>query len=88
MDKSDFMHFVNSVRCHCTIFMKTTRLNEDIDQAVRELCDIPPECTKVQFGNRIFIDQKKEHLTRKIDGINGLAAFIERLDKSGRVSFN
>ena len=27
MDKSDFMHFVNSFRWHCTILMKTTRLN-------------------------------------------------------------
>ena len=25
MDKSDFVHFVNSFRWHCTIFTKTTR---------------------------------------------------------------
>ena len=35
MDKGDFMHFVNSVRWHCTISMRTTRFNEDIDRAVR-----------------------------------------------------
>ena len=55
MDKSDFMHFVNSVGWHCTILMKT-RLNEDIDRAVRGVCNIRPECTKKQFRNRIFID--------------------------------
>ena len=60
MDKSDFMHFVNSVRWHCTIFMKTTRLNEDIDRAVRGVCDIRPEYTKMQFRNRNFIDLKKK----------------------------
>ena len=48
-------------------------------------CDLRPECTKMQFRNRIFIDQKKEHLTGKIDGFNGLATLIERLDKSGGV---
>ena len=56
MAKSDFMNFVNSVRWHCTLLMKTTRLNEDIDRAVRGVCDIQPECTKMQFRNRIFID--------------------------------
>ena len=40
MDKSDFVKFVNSVRWHCTILMKTTRLNEDLDRAVRGVCDI------------------------------------------------
>ena len=88
MDKSDFMHFVNSVRWHCTISMKTTRLNEDIDRAVREVCDIRPECMKMQFCNRFFIDQNKEHLIMKIDSFNGLAASFEQLDKLGRVSFN
>ena len=38
MDISDFMHFVNSGRWHCTISMKSTRLNEDIDRAVRGVC--------------------------------------------------
>ena len=38
-----FMHFVNSVRWHCTILMKFTRLNEDIDGAVRGAFDIRPE---------------------------------------------
>ena len=59
MDKSDFVHFVNSVPWHCTILMKTTRLNEDIDRAVRGVCEIRPECTKIQLCIRIFIDQKK-----------------------------
>ena len=54
MDKSDFMHFVNSVRWHCSILMKTTRLNEDIDWAVRGVCDIRPECTKMRGRNSIF----------------------------------
>ena len=54
MDKSDFMHFVNSVRRHSTISLKTTRLNEDIDRAVRGVCDIRPECTKMQFRNVTF----------------------------------
>ena len=88
MDKSDIMHFLNSVRWHCTILMKTTRLNEDIDRAVRGVCDIRPECAKMQFRNRISIDQKKEHRTGKIDDFNELARLFERLDKSGRVSFN
>ena len=30
MDKSDFVHFVNYVRWHCTILMKTARLNESV----------------------------------------------------------
>ena len=59
MDKSDLMHFVISVRWHRTILMKTTRLNEDIDRAVQGLCDIRPECSKMQFRNRSFIDMKK-----------------------------
>ena len=35
MDKSDLMHFVNSVRWHCTILKKTTRRKEDNDRDVR-----------------------------------------------------
>ena len=56
------MRWINVILCtlgHCTILMKTTRLNEDIDRAVRGVCDIRPKCTKMQFSNRIFIDQKK-----------------------------
>ena len=87
MDKSDFMHFVNSVRRHSTILMKTTRHNEDIDQALRGVCVFRPECTEMQFRNRIFVDKKKEHLTGKIDGFNELVTLFEGLDKSGRVSF-
>ena len=54
MDKSEFMHFVNSVRWHSTILMKTTRLKEDIDRDVRGVCDIRPECTKMQSRNSKF----------------------------------
>ena len=88
MDKKDFMHFVNSVRWYCTISMKTTRLNEEIDRAVWGVCDLRPECTKMQFSNRIFIDQNEEHRAGKFDGFCGLATLFEQLDKSGRVSFN
>ena len=88
MDKCVFMHCVNFVRWHCTISMKTTRLNEDIDRAVWGVCDIRPECTKTQFRNRIFIDQKKEHLTGKIDGFNDSATLFKRSDKLIRVNFN
>ena len=58
MDKSDFVNFVNSVRWHFITLMKTTRLNEDIDRAVRGVCDIRPECTEMQIRIRIFIDQR------------------------------
>ena len=57
--------------------MKTTRLNEDPDRAVRGVCDIRPECTKMQFRNRIFVDQKNEHRTVKIDNFNELATLFE-----------
>ena len=62
--------------------MKTTRLNEDIDRAVREVCDIRPDCTKMQFRIRIFMDQKR---TSDLDGFNRLATLFERLEESGRV---
>ena len=75
------MRFLNSVRLHGTILMKTTRLNEDIDQAVRGVCDIRQECAKMQFRNRISIDQKKEHRTGKIDDFKELETLFERLDK-------
>ena len=51
MDKSDFVHFVNSVRWHCTIFAKTTRFSGDIHRAVRGVCDIRPELTKKIISN-------------------------------------
>ena len=60
MDKSDFMYFVNSVRWHCTISMKTKIPNEDIVRAVRGVCDIRPEFTKMQFRKRNFIGLKKD----------------------------
>ena len=87
MDKSDVMHFVNSVQWHCTILMKTTRLNEDIDRAVRGVCDIRPECAKMQFRNRISIDQKKEHRTGNIDDFIELAWLFERLGQIGKGLF-
>ena len=56
MEKSDFMHFVISVRWHCTILMKTTGLNEGID--------FRPECTKMQCRNsKIFCDMGVGRLT-------------------------
>ena len=51
MDKGDLLHFVNSVRWDCTILTKTTRFNWDIDSAVRGVCDIRPEWTKMQVSN-------------------------------------
>ena len=63
MDKIDFMHFVSSVRWHCTILMNTTRLNEDINRAVRGVCDIRPEWTKRNF----VFEYLSEHLTKRID---------------------
>ena len=35
-----------------------------------------------------FRRSEKEHVTRKIDGFDGLATLFERLDKLGGVSFN
>ena len=64
MDKSDFMHFVNSVRWHCYILKKTTGLNEDIDRAVRGVCDSRPEWTKRNFVFAFC----SEHLTERING--------------------
>ena len=56
MDKNDFMHFVNSLRWHCTMLMKTTRLNEDIDRAVRGVGEFRPECPKKQSRNsKLFV---------------------------------
>ena len=60
MDKGDLMHFVNSVRWHCTIPMKTMRVNEDLDRAVRGVYDIQTDCTKKQFRNQNFIGLKKD----------------------------
>ena len=84
MDKSDFMHFVNSVRCHCTILMKTTGLNEYTERAVRGVCDFRPEWTNLNF----VIEFSSENLTERIDGFDGLVTLIERLADSGGVSFD
>ena len=54
MAKKDFMHFVNYVQWHCTIWIRTTRLMEDIDRAVRGIFDIRTECTKMQSQNSNF----------------------------------
>ena len=55
MDKSGLMHFVSSVLWQCTILMNTARLNEDINRAVRGVCDIRPECRQNAFRIRIFV---------------------------------
>ena len=49
MDKSDFVHFVNSVQWQCTNITKTTKFNGEIDRAVWGVCDIRPELTKRQL---------------------------------------
>ena len=56
VDKSDYMTFVNSVHWHCTILMKTTRIIEDILPGCpgRGVCDIRPECIKMQFEFEFF----------------------------------
>ena len=46
MDKSNFVHFVNSVRWQCNHFVNIARFNEDIDRTVRVVCDIRPEYEK------------------------------------------
>ena len=84
MDKSDFLHFVNSFRWHCTILMKTTGLNQDIDQAVRGVCDIRPEWSKCDFAFESLL----KHLTGKIDSFDELVTLIEQSDKSERVGFD
>ena len=84
VDMSDFMHFVTSVRWHCTILMKTTRLIEDIDRAVPGVCDIRPGWTKRNF----VFEFLSKHLTERIDNFYGLVTLIERLDESGGVSFD
>ena len=84
MDKSDFFRFVNSIRRHCTILKKTTRLNEEIDRAVRRVCETRPEWSKCNFAFEFL----KEHLFEKIDGFYELVTLGERSDKSGRVSSN
>ena len=66
MGKSDFMHFVKSVRWHCTILLNTARLNADIDRAVRGVCDIRPEWSKCNFAFEFLV----EHLTGKIVGFD------------------
>ena len=49
MDKSNFVHFVISVRLHCTIFTNLARFNGDIDRTVLRGCDNRPEWTKMQI---------------------------------------
>ena len=64
VDKKDFMHFVNSVRWHCTILMKIRGLKEDIDRTVRGVCDIRPDWSKCNFAFKFLL----EHQTEKIYG--------------------
>ena len=61
MDKSNFVHFVNSVRWHCTYFTNVARFNEDIDRTVRGVCDIRPERSKMQIQHvRVFNSEPSE----------------------------
>ena len=66
--------------------MKSTRLNEDIDRAVREYVTFNWNVRKCSYALE-FYRPEKEHLTWKSDGFNGLATLFERLDKLGRVGF-
>ena len=54
MDNGDFMYFVNSVRWHCAILMKTARLNEDFDWAVREYVRFDQNVSKCKFEFEFF----------------------------------
>ena len=67
--------------------MKTTRINEDIDRAVREYVTFDQNVRKHSFAFE-FLSTRKEHLTWKIDGFNRLATLFERLDESGKVGVN
>ena len=61
MDKSDFVHFVNSVRSHCADYTNIARFNEDIDRTVRGVCDIRPEWPKCNYCRlRIFSSEPSE----------------------------
>ena len=80
MDKSDFMHFVNSVRWHCNLLMKTTGLNEDIERSVREVWTFDQNVSKCKFEFEIFL----MHQTEKIDGFNQLELLIVHFDEFGR----
>ena len=64
--------------------MKTTGLDEDIDRAVRGVCEIRPEWSKCNFAFEFLL----EHLTEKIDGFYELVTLIERSDRSGGVGFD
>ena len=84
MDESDLMQFVNSVRWHCTVLMKTTRLNEDIDRAVRGICDIRPECVKMQVWIGILIVTSDWEDFYELTML--IVQFIQSLFESGMVS--
>ena len=61
VDKSNFVHFVNSFRRHCTYFTNIARFNENIDRTVREVCDIRPEWIKMQIQDiRNFSSEPSE----------------------------
>ena len=82
VDKSVFMHFVSSVRWHCTILMKTTRLTDGIDRAVRGVCDIRPECIKIQFKFEFLLQQ----LIEKIGGFSTLTVLVVQFDEMGMIN--
>ena len=82
MDKSDYMHFVNSVQWQCTILMKNARLKEDNDRAVREVCDIRPEYIKMQFEFDVLLRQ----LSEKIGGFSALTVIVVQFDELGMVN--
>ena len=66
MDKSNSVHFVNSVRWHCNHFMNIARFNEDIDRAVRGVCDIRPEWPKCSLCRiRDFSSEPSELMVLK-----------------------
>ena len=64
--------------------MKTTRLNDDIDRAVRGVFDIRTERSKCNFAFEILL----EHLTGRIDGFDELLTLFQPSDKSRRVIFD
>ena len=73
LDKSDFMHFVNSVQWHCIILMKTTRLSEDIDES-EAICPIKMK-TLENKEEVVYLSRTREGTIRSkmvIDRLNEL----------------
>ena len=63
MDKSNLVHFVNSVRRHCTYFTNIARFNGDIDRTVRGVSDVRPEWTKMQIQQIRHFSSEPSELT-------------------------